>query len=71
MGRGGGGSGTGEDREFFLSLPSSYPGWDALARPGLAFNFYFNGEVANPVIANVLFAILHRPSSLTSEKKLT
>jgi hypothetical protein len=32
---------------------------------------YFNEDAADPVIANVLFAILHRPSSLTSEKKLT
>jgi hypothetical protein len=40
-------------------------------RPSWRFNFYFNEEAANPVIANVLFAILHRPPSLTSEKKLT
>jgi hypothetical protein len=55
----------------FISLPSSSPWLGRAGSAGLAFNFYFNGEGANPVIANVLFAILHRPSSLTSEKKLT
>jgi hypothetical protein len=45
------------------------PDWDPVV--GVSAHFLFNGEAANPVIANVLFAILHRPSSLTSEKKLT
>ena len=48
-----------------------HPAASSTGSAGLAFNFYFNGEAANPVIANVLFAILHRSSSLTSEKKLT